>query len=398
MTTPLPPSAAASLFEQGAWLRALARRLVRDEAQADDLVQETWEAALKHPPSPDLPARPWLAEVLRNVLRMRLRADGRRQTREQAAQTDRDTFGHPMLDPEQLVARAETQQRLAALVLALDEPFRATLLAHFQEGLSSAEIAAQTGAAAGTVRWRLSEGLDRLRAALDREHRGDRDAWRRVLVPIAALPAGRGAAALKGAMTMAGLLKGAMVVGGVVLAVLLARSNPGRRPSPTRTGAATAGVASSAASVGTPPNPTPTTHTIRVSPQERARLLSRLEEARHQGSAPSAPGVDEPAQLDKDYIRAQIQSLRPMIKECYEHALADHPTLAGQLMVEFSIVGDPEVGGVVTDTRIVHEDSTLTDEAVEECVTQTMYAAAFPAPAGGGHVGVRYPFVFTPDE
>ena len=49
----------------------------------DDLVQETWLAALKTGPDDPARLRPWLAQVLRNALRRRLRDDGRRRAREQ---------------------------------------------------------------------------------------------------------------------------------------------------------------------------------------------------------------------------------------------------------------------------------------------------------------------------
>src|SRR6185436_13028743 len=48
------------------WLSKLARSLVVEEATADDLVQQTWFAALRNPPQRGRPARPWLARVLRN--------------------------------------------------------------------------------------------------------------------------------------------------------------------------------------------------------------------------------------------------------------------------------------------------------------------------------------------
>ena len=66
-------------------LRALARSLVRGDAEADDLVQDTAVAAITHPPDADRPVRPWLATVLRNRWRMNRRAESRRRAREEAA-------------------------------------------------------------------------------------------------------------------------------------------------------------------------------------------------------------------------------------------------------------------------------------------------------------------------
>jgi hypothetical protein len=56
---------AEDLLANQAWLKRLACRLV-DPATAEDLVQETWAAAVRSRPERDRPLRPWLAEVLRN--------------------------------------------------------------------------------------------------------------------------------------------------------------------------------------------------------------------------------------------------------------------------------------------------------------------------------------------
>src|SRR4051812_33865527 len=74
---------ADELLSQGSWLRRLARSLV-DESAAEDVLQETYAAALSSPPGPGQPLRPWLTTVLRNFARMRFRAHRRRQQRERA--------------------------------------------------------------------------------------------------------------------------------------------------------------------------------------------------------------------------------------------------------------------------------------------------------------------------
>ena len=47
------------LLEHAAWLWRLAYHLVHDAGAADELVQETWAAALRRPPSTARPVRPW---------------------------------------------------------------------------------------------------------------------------------------------------------------------------------------------------------------------------------------------------------------------------------------------------------------------------------------------------
>ena len=46
-----------------------------------------------------------------------------------------------LASPERLVERVETQRTLASLVVRLDEPYRATILLRYYEGLSAADIA-----------------------------------------------------------------------------------------------------------------------------------------------------------------------------------------------------------------------------------------------------------------
>ena len=52
------------------WLRDLARRLARDDDEAEDVVQSTWLAALRRPPVRRDAGRPglraWLSRVARN--------------------------------------------------------------------------------------------------------------------------------------------------------------------------------------------------------------------------------------------------------------------------------------------------------------------------------------------
>ena len=177
-STPLDPAALAS---HAGWLRALARGLVHDDALADDLVQDTWVAALRHPPDADRPLRPWLVHVLRNAARFRWRGEARRAAREHAAMVSGEAAAP---SSEALLERLQAQRALARLVAELDEPFRAAVLACYAEGATPSELARQLGVPAGTVRWRLQEARSRLRQALLDEHDGDRRPALAVLAPL----------------------------------------------------------------------------------------------------------------------------------------------------------------------------------------------------------------------
>lgn len=201
-----------ALLAESAWLRRLAASLVRDPAAAEDLVQETWLAALKNPPDAGRPLRPWLRTVLENFVRMRARAEQARTARERREARDEVTQGEV-----ELVDRVEEQRFLAREVLKLEEPFRSTLVLRYYEGLSSMQIAERVGSNDNTVRWRLKRGLELLRERLDRRHGGDRTAWLALLAPlapqelapVAARPASSGVAAwLAGAAAMLALVVG----------------------------------------------------------------------------------------------------------------------------------------------------------------------------------------------
>ncbi len=159
------------------WLLRLARRLVADEAGAEDLVQETWLAALKAPPRERGAIRGWLRRVLVRQAGHEYRRDAARREREHAT-------GARTASPSTaaIVARAEVQQRVSRAVLELDEPYRETVLLRFFEDLPPREIARRMGVPVETVRTRVRRALVLVRGRLDREAGRSRE-WRAALLP-----------------------------------------------------------------------------------------------------------------------------------------------------------------------------------------------------------------------
>ena len=177
-----PPIRPEDLLAHAGWLRQLALGLVRGSADPEDLVQATYLAALRSPPDTDQPIRRWLAQVLRNVWKMRVRSTTRRAFRE--TEFAAVEYAEGAISPEALLGRFQTQRLLADLVAELEEPYRSTVLLRYQEGLSSAEIARTQNVPPGTVRWRLMTGLEKLREALDTKSDGNRGAWMAMLLPF----------------------------------------------------------------------------------------------------------------------------------------------------------------------------------------------------------------------
>lgn len=182
------------LLSRRPWLQGMARALVHEPSLAEDVVQETWVAALIRPPRG--PEGPWLAAVVRRATRFWQRSEGRRRTREERA-----ARSEAVSSPAELLERVEIEQRLVQELRALAEPFRTTLLRRYFEGLSAAEIARADGVPQGTVRWRTSRGLAELRRRLA-PALGERESLALALAPLLrAAPGG----ALAGAAWIGGL-------------------------------------------------------------------------------------------------------------------------------------------------------------------------------------------------
>jgi RNA polymerase sigma-70 factor (ECF subfamily) len=176
---------ADELLQHTDWLTKLARALVGD-ANAADVVQETYEVALAKPPQQDGALRPWLGGVARNLARMTTRGRVRRERREEAT----IDLAPEVPTPAQLVERVQVNQQVTRIVLELPEPLRATLLLRFFEGMSAADIARAQNVPAATVRGRIKDALDRVRASLDQQH-GDRKRWVVLIAPLPMVSAAR---------------------------------------------------------------------------------------------------------------------------------------------------------------------------------------------------------------
>jgi RNA polymerase sigma-70 factor (ECF subfamily) len=197
---PTPPLDA--LLENATWLRNLARQMLADRGLAEDVVQETWMAALQRPPS-EGSWRPWLASVLRNFARQRVRSEAARTRREHTV-ARREVL--PSAD--ETVARAELHARLVQAVLALEEPYRSTLLWRYFEGLSAEQIAQRARIEPATVRSRVARARERLRETLTHQGGEPPERWLAGLLPLGTrlVEVNAGAATLAG---IGGLLMGA---------------------------------------------------------------------------------------------------------------------------------------------------------------------------------------------
>jgi RNA polymerase sigma factor (sigma-70 family) len=120
------------LLGNAAWVRRLALRMLADRDLAEDVAQETWIAGLRAGPSGS-ELRPWLARVVKNFALQKLRSERARGSRERAVARP-----EPSPSSSETVERAELHALLVQAVLALDEPYRTTILWRYFTSRSSA--------------------------------------------------------------------------------------------------------------------------------------------------------------------------------------------------------------------------------------------------------------------
>ena len=204
-----------SLIAEQDWVRPLVKRLVRDEASTQDVLQSTWLRSLRQPPRAEvgsLPWRSWFVRVARNIaLRHGERESSRRERELRAARGDclPSTF--------EIAEREELRAQIVAHVLALPEPYKTTLVLRFYEGLEPRAIARAQGVNGSTVRNRIARGLALLRERMERSKGKD---W--VSCCLAALPIGSAQLLVAHAAWTGWIAKGAIVVNKVKVAAAAA--------------------------------------------------------------------------------------------------------------------------------------------------------------------------------
>src|SRR5262245_17828147 len=104
----VPLSDMKALLAEERWIRCLARRLVADENAAEDLVQDTWVAALGACAARPRALRPWLRGILRNLWSDARQAGAARARRERVA-----ARAEAQAPESELVAELELRRALA---------------------------------------------------------------------------------------------------------------------------------------------------------------------------------------------------------------------------------------------------------------------------------------------
>lgn len=418
---------------------------VGDPDLAEDLAQDAFVCAWRDLAALRQPERVagWLAGIARNLARGASRRAARRAARVAEAAPPRV----PAPSPAEQVAARQDRELLRRCLAEVPAAQREVLVLHYLEDCPVARIAALLGVSQDVVKQRLSRGRRRLgrrvaeveglfgrvrpgaglAAATLAALAGARAASASALAPGTGSASASGAASPSAPATAGKVIatmtvkKTALALGLGALAVLgtaaywatTHRGGTGTSsaapPSATPTSASRAAKAPRTAPVPSPgaPRAAAPPHSPRVrriTPAERARLvraIRRAQDARRARAAasPAAPPPSLPpvqgGDMDKSYIQSAVREIQPLLRECYESALAREPTLEGQLMVRFTIEGEPDAGGVIGSSTIVDDATTVTDPDLRECIQETMYAIQIDPPSDGGTVTVNYPFVFA---
>ena len=210
---------ADALAEHAAFVRAVARAALKGDDAVDDVVQDTYAAALASGPSKPGSLRAWLAGVARRQAAARIRR--RAMRRRHAPLLPQPGTDETTLD---VAARAETSRQVVDAVMRLNEPYRSALLLRYWDDLPPREIAKRKEVPVETARTWIKRGLGQLRARLERDHGPGRDGWKAVLLPLVFVPKSGAAlattAAVGGVLAMkklAALAIGLLLVAGSAL-------------------------------------------------------------------------------------------------------------------------------------------------------------------------------------
>lgn len=152
-------------------LYGVALRLTRNDAKAQDLVQETMLRAYRFWSrfQPGTSVRAWLSTILRNTFINEYHRDGKRRAGTQALAAAVDRVGPQLAGgrlsgadtehgPEEYVQDRVTKARIDEALAALPEDYRMCVVLADLQGLAYKEIAEVVGCPIGTVMSRLYRG------------------------------------------------------------------------------------------------------------------------------------------------------------------------------------------------------------------------------------------------
>ncbi|NQU48158.1 MAG: sigma-70 family RNA polymerase sigma factor [Planctomycetes bacterium] len=172
-----------ALLSHSAWVRQLARAIVKNHDVADEVEQEAWRIALERPPQNTSNLKAWWTRVVHTTVSQRFRTETRHQKRidrfsQQAATAETSA-------PADIAARMEDSEWLARVVNELPPLLGEAIFLRYFEVQPVAAIAEQLGVAQSAVKSRLRRGLEQLQSRFETHH-GEN--WRARCLALAVPP------------------------------------------------------------------------------------------------------------------------------------------------------------------------------------------------------------------
>lgn len=217
MTT-APPDPDA-LYAHASFVRGVARAALGGDPEVEDVVQETWLAALRAGPDRPGTLRAWLGGVARRQAAQALRKRVRERRRREEAVRRTPPSTHAEASVADVLARAEIGRRLIEAVLGLPHAYRSVLLLRYYDDLKPREVAARLDLPVETVRTRTRRGLEHLRERLEQKGLGDDADWRASLL-VLLVPSPNGVSLAVGTALGALAVKKILALAALVLVLL----------------------------------------------------------------------------------------------------------------------------------------------------------------------------------
>jgi len=147
----------------------VARAILRDDSQAEDVVQDAYVSAYEHLAQFAGRAKfsTWLTRIAVNEALAQFRRSGRYEQLESASEEkgDRmDGFASPMLNPEQQASTSEMRRLLERSIDALPDAYRAVVMMRDVEEMSTIETAHALDTTEESVKTRLHRARKLLRS------------------------------------------------------------------------------------------------------------------------------------------------------------------------------------------------------------------------------------------
>lgn len=114
-------------------------------------------------------------------------------------------------------------------------------------------------------------------------------------------------------------------------------------------------------------------------------------------SEPHGGGLVDRTGTREYLVDVMNEDLMPLADECIELARHGEPELAGMLVLDFEIITDEEIGGVV-ESVAPGQDNEVPNLELMECMRESILATTLPPPDRGGRDAISISLRLSPDQ